>query len=173
MLFRSHFQVVEKSEPKKTEITGPRHLVAKRKASIVKIFVEKGEPVVKVHDYVLPGQLLVSGLYGKEDDLKSVSARGEILGETWYSTIVELPLKSTFQVFNGNEKRKYSLKIGGRGIPFWGFGNPKFTDFETEVNEQPVKFFKWELPLYIEKKTLREREQVTRVYTKEIGRAHV
>lgn len=164
-----HFQVVEKSEPKKTEITGPRHLVAKRKASIVKIFVEKGEPVVKVHDYVLPGQLLVSGLYGKEDDLKSVSARGEILGETWYSTIVELPLKSTFQVFNGNEKRKYSLKIGGRGIPFWGFGNPKFTDFETEVNEQPVKFFKWELPLYIEKKTLREREQVTRVYTKEEG----
>ncbi|MEH7885456.1 sporulation protein YqfD [Bacillus sp. JJ1609] len=162
-----HFQVVEKSEPKKAEAIGPRHLVAKRKAAIVKIFVEKGEPVVKVNDYVLPGQLLVSGLYGKEDDLKSVAASGEILGETWYSTKVELPLKSTFQVFNGNEKRKYALKIVGKVLPVWGFGKPEFSEYETEVNEQRVKFFKWSLPLTVEKKTLREREQVTRIYTKQ------
>ena len=162
-----HFQVVEKSEPKKAEAIGPRHLIAKRKAAIVKIFVEKGEPVVKVNDYVLPGQLLVSGLYGKEDDLKSVAASGEILGETWYSTKVELPLKSTFQVFNGNEKRKYALKIAGKALTVWGFGKPEFSEYETEVNEQPVKFFKWTLPLTVEKKTLREREQVTRIYTKQ------
>jgi similar to stage IV sporulation protein len=162
-----HFQVVEKSEPKKAEAIGPRHLVAKRKAAIVKIFVEKGEPAVKVNDYVLPGQLLVSGLYGKEDNLKSVAASGEILGETWYSTKVELPLKSTFQVFNGNEKRKYALKIVGKVMPVWGFGKPEFSEYETEVNEQRVKFFKWSLPLTVEKKTLREREQVTRIYTKQ------
>lgn len=164
-----HFQVVEKSEPKKAEAIGPQHLVAKRKAAIVKIFVEKGEPVVKVNDYVLPGQLLVSGLYGKEDDLKSVAASGEILGETWYSTKVEMPLKSTFQVFNGNEKRKYALKIAGKALPVWGFGKPEFSEYETEVNEQPVRFFKWSLPLSVEKKTLREREQVTRIYTKQEG----
>lgn len=162
-----HFQVVEKSEPKKAEAIGPRHLVAKRKAAIVKIFVEKGEPAVKVNDYVLPGQLLVSGLYGKDDNLKSVAASGEILGETWYSTKVELPLKSTFQVFNGNEKRKYALKIVGKVLPVWGFGKPEFSEYETEVNEQRVKFFKWSLPLTVEKKTLREREQVTRIYTKQ------
>ncbi|MGA9227785.1 MAG: sporulation protein YqfD [Mesobacillus sp.] len=162
-----HFQVVEKSEPKKAEAIGPRHLVAKRKAAIVKIFVEKGEPAVKVNDYVLPGQLLVSGLYGKEDNLKSVAASGEILGETWYSTKVELPLKSTFHVFNGNEKRKYALKIVGKVLPVWGFGKPEFSEYETEVNEQRVKFFKWSLPLTVEKKTLREREQVTRIYTKQ------
>ncbi|MEH7443111.1 sporulation protein YqfD [Bacillus sp. JJ1122] len=162
-----HFQVVEKSEPKKAEAIGPRHLVAKRKAAIVKIFVEKGEPVVKVNDYVLPGQLLVSGVYGKEDALKSVAASGEILGETWYSTKVELPLKSTFQVFNGNEKRKYALKIVGKVMPVWGFGKTEFSEYETEVNEKRVKFFKWSLPLTVEKKTLREREQVTRIYTKQ------
>jgi similar to stage IV sporulation protein len=162
-----HFQVVEKSEPKKAEVIGPRHLIAKRKAAIVKIFVEKGEPVVKVHDYVLPGQLLVSGLYGKEDDMKAVAASGEILGETWYSTRVELPLKSTFQVFNGNEKRKYSLKIAGKALPVWGFGEPDFKEYETEVNDHPIKFFKWELPLMVEKKTLREREVVTRIYSRE------
>ncbi|MCM3663960.1 sporulation protein YqfD [Mesobacillus subterraneus] len=162
-----HFQVVEKSEPKKAEVIGPRHLIAKRKAAIVKIFVEKGEPVVKVNDYVLPGQLLVSGLYGNEDDMKTVAASGEILGETWYSTKVELPLKSTFQVFNGSEKRKYSLKIAGRTLPVWGFGDPDFKEYETEVNDHPIKFFKWELPLMVEKKTLREREEVTRIYSRE------
>lgn len=162
-----HFQVVEKSEPKKAEVIGPRHLIAKRKAAIVKIFVEKGEPVVKVNDYVLPGQLLVSGLYGKEDDMKTVAASGEILGETWYSTKVELPLKSTFQVFNGNEKRKYSLKIAGKALPVWGFGEPDFKEYETEVNDHPIKFFKWALPLMVEKKTLREREEVTRIYSRE------
>lgn len=162
-----HFQVVEKSEPKKAEVIGPRHLIAKRKAAIVKIFVEKGEPVVKVNDYVLPGQLLVSGLYGKEDDMKTVAASGEILGETWYSTKVELPLKSTFQVFNGNEKRKYSFKIAGKALPVWGFGEPDFKEYETEVNDHPIKFFKWALPLMVEKKTLREREEVTRIYSRE------
>jgi similar to stage IV sporulation protein len=162
-----HFQVVEKSEPKKAEAVGPRHLVAKRKASIVKIFVEKGEPAVKVHDYVLPGQLLVSGLYGKEDDLKSVAATGEILGETWYSTKVELPLKSTFQVFNGNEKRNYAMKLGNNALPFWGFGNPEFKEYETEENDYPVKFFKWELPVKIGKKTFRERETITRIYSRQ------
>lgn len=162
-----HFQAVEKSEPKKAEVIGPRHLVAKRKAAIVKIFVEKGEPVVEVNDYVQPGQLLVSGVYGKEDNLKAVAATGEILGETWYTTKVELPMKSTFQVFNGNEKRKYSLKIAGKGFPVWGFGKPEFTKYETEMNEQSVKLFKWELPVKVEKKTLREREQVTRIYSRE------
>jgi similar to stage IV sporulation protein len=161
-----HFQAVEKSEPEKAEVIGPRNLVAKRKAAIVKIFVEKGEPVVEVNDYVMPGQLLVSGLYGKEDDLKVVAAEGEILGETWYSTKVELPLKSTFQVYNGNEKKKYSLMVGGKALPVWGFGKPDFSEYEIEVTEQPVRFFRWELPVKVEKKTIREREQVTRIYTR-------
>ncbi|CAM3928605.1 sporulation protein YqfD [Mesobacillus thioparans] len=162
-----HFQAVEKSEPEKAEAIGPRHLVAKKKAAIVKIFVEKGDPVVEVNDFVKPGQLLVSGLYGNENEQKVVAATGEILGETWYSTKVELPLKSTFQVYNGNEKRGYALKIAGKAMPVWGFGKNEFKEFETEVSEQPIKFFKWELPAKIEKKTIREREQVTRVYTRE------
>ncbi len=162
-----HFQAVEKSEPEKAEAIGPRHLVAKKKAAIVKIFVEKGDPVVEVNDFVKPGQLLVSGLYGNENEQKVVAATGEILGETWYSTKVELPLKSTFQVYNGNEKRGYALKIAGKAMPVWGFGKNEFKEYETEVSEQPLKFLKWELPAKIEKKTIREREQVTRIYTRE------
>lgn len=34
------------------------------------------------------------------------------------------------------------------------------------MTEQPVRFFKWELPVKVEKKTIREREQVTRIYSR-------
>jgi similar to stage IV sporulation protein len=162
-----HLQVVEKKEPEKPEEFGPRHLVAKKEAIITKIFVEKGNKLVNIHDHVVPGQLLVSGIIGKEGQTELVSSQGEILGETWYKSYVELPLKSSFQVFNGNEKRKYSFKFGKVNIPIWGFGKPKYTDFETEANEHRLRFLKWELPVAFVKTTVRESEQVTRIYSNE------
>ena len=39
------------------------------------MFVEKGQSIVNVNDYVGKGQLLVSGLIGKEDKQEIVSAR--------------------------------------------------------------------------------------------------
>ncbi|AIE60788.1 sporulation protein YqfD [Bacillus methanolicus] len=162
-----HFQIVEKKEPKKSEYLSPRHLVAKKKAVIVDMFVEKGVPIVKVHEHVLPGQLLVSGTYGKEGKIVNVAAKGEILGETWYKSEVDLPLKSTFQVFNGNEKRKYYLKIGSLRINVWGFKKPEYSEYEKERHEKNIRFLKWNLPLSIETETIREREKVTRIYSNE------
>ncbi|EIJ78919.1 sporulation protein [Bacillus methanolicus PB1] len=162
-----HFQIVEKNEPEKPEYLSPRHLVAKKKAVIVDMFVEKGVPIVKVHDLVLPGQLLVSGTYGKEGQTVNVAAKGEILGETWYKSEVELPLKSTFQVFNGNEYRKYYLKIGSLRLIVWGFKNPEYSVYEKERSEKKIRFLKWTLPLSIETETIRESEKVTRIYSNE------
>lgn len=162
-----HLQVVEKNEPEKPELVGPQHLVAKKEAIITKIFVEDGKPLVNVNDHVIPGQLLVSGLIGKEGQTEQVSAKGEIKGETWYKSYVELPLNSTFQVYNGNEMRKYFIKIGDLSIPIWGFGKPKFTEYETEETIRTIHFLRWELPAAYVNSTFREREQVTRVYSHE------
>lgn len=162
-----HFQVVEKTQPEKPEKLSPRNLVAKKKAIIVKLFVEKGQAKVKLYDHVVPGQLLVSGTIGKEDAPEIVPAKGEILGETWYKTRVALPLKSTFYVFNGKEKQKNSITIGNLKIPVWGFGKNTFKEFEIESNEKKLKFFKWNLPISYVVETYREREKVTREYTKE------
>ena len=41
-----HLQVVEKNEPKQPEYFSPQHLVAKKKAVIVDMFVEEGKAVV-------------------------------------------------------------------------------------------------------------------------------
>lgn len=160
-----HLQVVEKNEPEKPEYLSPRHLVAKKKAVIVEMFVEEGRPVVDIHDHVQPGQLLVSGIIGKEGQTETVPSKGKVFGETWYKSEVILPLKSTFKVFSGNEKVKHSITIGNLEIPIWGFGKPEFEEHELEENEKAVKFLKWELPVSYVNKTFREREQVTRIYS--------
>ncbi|KAA9026351.1 sporulation protein YqfD [Niallia endozanthoxylica] len=162
-----HLQVVEKNEPKQPEYLSPQNLVAKKKAVIVDMFVEDGQAVVNIHDSVEEGQLLVSGLIGKEGQTVQVPAKGEIWGETWYRSDVELPLKTTFQVFNGNEKRKYYLQIANFKIPIWGFGKIEYKEYETEATEKTIQFLKWELPLSYIHETHREKEVETRIYSKE------
>ncbi|MGG5255006.1 sporulation protein YqfD [Neobacillus sp. SM06] len=160
-----HFQVVEKNQPKEPEQLAPRNLIAKKKATIVSRYVEKGQPVVEKNDQVQKGQLLVSGLIGKEGEEKPVAAKGEIWGETWYQTHVELPLTTKFNVFTGKEKRKHSLLLGSLKLPFWGFGKPAFSEYETETNTQKIHFLKWELPISIVNETVRQRQEIVRSYT--------
>jgi len=162
-----HFQVVEKNEPEKPEYLSPQHLVAKKKAVIVDMFVEDGQAVVDIYDRVVEGQLLVSGLIGKEGQNVQIPAKGEIWGETWYKTNVELPIKSTFQVYNGNESRKYFLNLFNLKIPVWGFGKIEYKEYETETNEKKINFLKWTLPVSIVSDTLREKETETRIYSNE------
>ncbi|KAB2338561.1 sporulation protein YqfD [Cytobacillus depressus] len=162
-----HLQVVEKNEPKQPEYLSPRHLIAKKKAIITDMFVEEGQPLVGVNEHVEPGQLLVSGIIGKEGQTETVPAKGEIFGETWYILKTEQQLKNTLQVFNGNEKRKHFLKVGKLEIPIWGFGKVEYNEFETELNETKLRFLKWELPISFIDKTVRESEVVTQIYSNE------
>lgn len=160
-----HLQVVEKKEPKKPEHLPPQNLIAKKKATIVKMDIEIGQKVVDKNDYVVQGQLLVSGVYGKEGQEQIVAAEGEVWGETWYRSHVEQPLVTNFKVFDGREKQKHFLKIGNLEIPIWGFGKPEFTEFETEKNVQKIHFLKWDLPISYGNETLRASESFTRTYT--------
>jgi similar to stage IV sporulation protein len=162
-----HFQVVEKNEPQKIKAAGPQNLVAAKRATIIDMFVEEGQKVVTYNDVVSKGQLLVAGTIGKDKNTKTVSAKGKIWGETWYKSKVEIPLESTFQVFNGKEKQKHYLQITSINIPVWGFGKVEYNNYEKEENTKKVKFFKWELPFKVVNSTYREKEEVTRIYTKE------
>lgn len=160
-----HFQVVEKTEPKKPELLSPRNLVAKKKATIVRMDIDEGQQVVAKNDHVQKGQLLVSGEIGQEGKTELVPAKGEVWGETWYKSHVELPLKTNFKVFNGKEEQKYFIEIANIDLPIWGFGKSKFKESETEKNIHKIHFLKWELPISYVNKTIREREEITRTYT--------
>lgn len=161
------FQVVEKKQPKEPKRLSPRNLVATKKATIVKMEVDKGQMVVDKNEQVVPGQLLVSGLIGKEGEEVPVAAKGKVWGETWYTSHVELPLKTNFNVFSGKEERKYTLIIGNVNIPLWGFGKSKFKESETGIQTKNIYFLKWKLPISLADITVREREKVTREYKKD------
>ncbi|MDQ0218262.1 sporulation protein YqfD [Peribacillus cavernae] len=160
-----HFQVVDKKQPKAEKKTSPRNLVAKKKAIITDMFVEKGQPKIKVNDYVNKGQLLVSGMIGKEDSPKVISAKGVIKGETWYKSTVEVPLDSTFSVFNGEEKTKHYLAFGNVSIPVWGFQDPGYKRYEKDITVRTFHFLKWELPIAYKTATKRSKEEIVRKYT--------
>lgn len=161
------FKVVEKEEPEQPKTVGPQNLIAKKKAMIVDMFVEEGKSEVKVNEYVQRGQLLVSGTIGKEGAEKHVSAKGKILGETWYKSEVKLPLEMVTLGLNGNEKRSHFLKVAKLDIPIWGIGKTTFSNYKLEEHEQHVYLLQWKLPISYLKKTYREQEKVTRIYSNE------
>lgn len=160
-------EVVEKKEPPKKEYVSPRHIVAKKEAVISKMFVEKGQPMVSIHEHVNKGQILVSGFIGNEDKQKAVAAKGEIFGETWYQTIVEVPLKSTFNVLSGNSITKHKVSLGTFSFPIWGFNEVEYKQYEINQHEYSLRFLKWTLPIIYQKEIYRESETITRVYNKE------
>ncbi|TLS39361.1 sporulation protein YqfD [Pseudalkalibacillus caeni] len=162
-----HFEVVQKQLPEKTPPLSPRHLVAKKKAMITRVFVEQGQPVVKENQFVQKGDLLVSGFIGKEENSKLVAAKGEILGETWHVTEVEIPLKTKFVTNTGDRMDKLSLSLFKLDIPIWGFGKIKYKDYEILLNKNKLHFLKWELPISIERAHYLETEEISRELTTE------
>lgn len=161
-----HFQVVEKQQPKKVEDTSPQHLIATKKAIITQMYVEKGKSIVNVHDYVGKGQLLVSGIIGSEDKPEIIAAKGVIKGQTWYKVTVEVPLKTTFSVYDGKETTRYYLHVKGISLPVWGFSKMDFQEYEEDITVRPFYFLKWQLPVFYKERTWRSKQDITRVYTK-------
>ena len=162
-----HFQVVEKNQPKPPEYLSPQNIVAKKNAVITDLFVEEGQTLIKVNDYVKKGQILVSGEIGKEDEKQLVPARGKIFGETWYKSTVVVELSTKFNVFTGQNNTKHYLQLGSLSIPIWGFSKNNYKNFETEEYQKQVKFIKWNLPIFYQKVIEREMEETERKYTVE------
>lgn len=161
-----HLQVVEKKEPEKQKQMTPRNLVAKKKATIITYYVENGQRVIDKNEQVKPGQLLVSGIIGSGENQKLVPAEGEVWGETWYESVTKLRLETDLKVLTGKEKQKYSILFGKLNIPIWGLGTPNFNSYETEVDIHKIHFLKWELPISYVNRTIRESEEVTKIYSK-------
>ncbi|MCT2537600.1 sporulation protein YqfD [Aquibacillus koreensis] len=166
-----HLEGVEKTTVEEKEKKGPRNLVATKEGEIVKMFVSKGQPIVKVHDVVHKGDLLVSGELGKskeeeEDESKEqtakelVAAEGEIIAKTWYETEVIIPLEANYEVLTGENKKKYYLGFGDFLLPVWGFFDHEFDQVYKESSQKNFHFLKWELPISFVKHNIQEKEFV-------------
>ncbi|MDX8359546.1 sporulation protein YqfD [Cytobacillus sp. IB215316] len=160
-----HFQVVEKEEPEEPEQIGPQHLVAKKESVITEMFVEEGQAIVEINQHVNKGELLVSGMIGKEDNTQIVAARGKVYGETWYRATVKTPLSQTIHVLTGNSKSKHLLSFGGVTLPFWGFAKNDYRNYEAYETTKDLHLLNWKLPVSYMKNVIRETETVERVYS--------
>ncbi|WP_373892847.1 sporulation protein YqfD [Virgibacillus natechei] len=165
-----YLEGVEKSIVEEEETTGPQHLVATKKGVIKNMYVSEGLPQVAVNDYVEPGDVLVSGIINEEENgdneedeedserqLDLVAADGDITATTWYEVSVNVPLEGNYEMLSGNKEKKYYLSLGNLQLPIWGFGNPDYEDIHREINETPIRFFKWELPVKFIDTTLSEK----------------
>ncbi|ARW07554.1 sporulation protein YqfD [Bacillus atrophaeus] len=163
-----HMKVVEKNEPNKDKYVSPQHIVAKKKAIITRMFVQKGQPLVMIHDHVEKGQMLVSGLIGNEDNEQKVASKAEIYGETWYKSKVTVPLETSFTVYTGKVRTKHKLSFGSWAVPFWGFSFQK-EEIKHPITEQEthsLQFLGFKLPVSYVKEQTRESEEALRKYTR-------
>ena len=133
---KAQIRIVEKVIPEKPEVAAPRNIVAKKSAVVQRIFAAKGRVMVKPNDFVRKGDVLVSGLIGKEDQPLQVAADGKVEGEVWYETEVTIPLKHDQAVFTGAVQRNYYLVVGSRQIKLWGFGNEPYKHFVKNDEKQ-------------------------------------
>lgn len=161
-----HFEVVEKKVAEEPEFLSPRHLVAKKKAVIYDYFVEQGQPIIKVNDFVKPGQVLVRGIIGKEGNTEIIAAKGKIFGEIWYKSHIVIPLETVFHVYTGNSFTKYYLEIFKLKIPIWGFEKNVYATYKVDEIDKQIKFLKWNLPIVYKKQVIREAEEHIRKYDK-------
>lgn len=163
------FQVVEKEEPVKEKVAPPQHIIASKEAMITKIYSENGRAVVKVNQFVKKGQLLISGFIGKEGEKKQISvpANGVVLGETWYHSHIEVPIKSTFTTLTGNVQKKYYIELGNFQLKIWGFEKKKYKLVEVQEEKKNFYLFKWKIPITFNVKKIYEKNELERQYTLE------
>lgn len=154
-----HFQVVEKEIAEKEPAEAPGHLVANRKAVIKDIFIEDGRPVIEPNQVVEKGDLLVSGLIGKEGAEQRVSAKGEVFGEFWYKTTVELPVEKELDVATGERHKTHELHLGSFSFPFWGWTPPEYEQTKIEEHKTNWSIFGYTIPIHYGSKEYFETER--------------
>lgn len=124
--------IVEKDDPVKPIVLGPRHLVAKKRAVIHTILPEAGRSQVKVNQFVEKGQVLVSGIIGSEERQQAVAARGTVMGEVWYTSDASVPLKQTHYRLTGERQEQQYLIVGPYAVQVWPWNKQGFARYESE-----------------------------------------
>ena len=89
-----------------------RNIVASKNAMILEIVAEEGEVVKKKLDYVVQGDVIISGvIHNKEKVVAQKCAVGKVYGEVWYKVLVELPTHYHEENITGNSKVRLEFKF--------------------------------------------------------------
>lgn len=129
-------KVEQRKKNKESVDCSNRNIVAKKNATILEISADQGEIVKKKLDYVLKGEVVISGaIHNKDDVVSNKCAIGKVFGEVWYKVNVELPME--YHEINLTGKSRYQLEanfLDKKLILFNGFNTYKKNNIFTFRN---------------------------------------
>ncbi|QQK79686.1 sporulation protein YqfD [Salicibibacter cibi] len=166
------FHVVEQHLAEEEDEVAPRNLVATKNGVIRDIYVEHGRAEVAPNAYVEEGDVLISGLIGREEsdeeDMEEIAAIGDVHAETWYRGTIELPLEISGEVFTGERTRSLDLQLFGNEWTFWGQdAESLFERHHVTTDQLRIPLYFTDIPLPIERTSYEEKAIVTRTYEEE------
>ncbi len=117
------------NSPKDEEL--PHNVVAKKDGIILKIQASKGEVRKKVNDYVKKGDIIISGLITKGEEIKNqVPAEGVVYAEVWYKTKVNMPYYYREERKTGKSKK--TIKFSFLNKDFYIFNFDKYKSYKQQ-----------------------------------------
>ncbi len=158
-------EIVEK--PEMTIERVPCNVVSKHKAQIISTSVYDGQLMRIVGDYVMPGDLLISGVI--EDSKGHVTkhhAMGRITGIYEETISFTEEFISAVKKPTGNTRSERHLRIFNAELPLF-FGSNGYESFLSEEREHTFSIGKKELPLGIVTKNITETEYTESIFSKE------
>lgn len=158
-------EIVEK--PEMTIERVPCNVVSQRQAQIISTSVYDGQLMRIVGDYVMPGDLLISGVI--EDSKGHVTkhhAMGRITGIYEETISFTEEFRSSVKKPTGNTRSERYLRLFNAEIPLF-FGSNEYESYLTEEREKKILLGEKELPLGIVAKNITETEYTESVFSKE------
>lgn len=140
------------------DIKAPCRIIAKRSGRINSITVKRGWKSVEEGEFVVEGQVLISD---SKEGYRSLRAEGVALASWWEEKKRHVKTEFEDTRYTGEEKNRYSIKIGSFGMSFCLRSKPPFDEYEKEESEKKLKIFKdIELPFTIKKTKYKETYKV-------------
>lgn len=162
--------VVEKTKTEIKEEYSNCNIIAKTDAKITSLNIYRGVPLKEINDYVIKGDVILSGSIIHNEKLKNaVCASGEIYGEVWYKVKVEIPFQENFIKYTGKSRFNMNVKINDNRYQI--FKNRIENKKEEIINLYKLNDF--EINLIKEKEFVYKKKLLTeeQAYNKGINKA--
>ncbi len=103
-------RIEERKLESEKETKSSCHIVATKDALVKEMVFSKGMANVKTNDSVKKGDILISGLIKKDEEVKDiVCAEGSVYGEVWYTITASVPME--YKVSTRTNKRRWNFRF--------------------------------------------------------------
>ena len=153
--------------PKMVEKDIPCHITARKDGVIKSMNITNGEPLVKLNDVVVKGQILVSGVLNtKYDGLRFVHSMADIIANTWWEDSLNVKLYEYNKNYTGKRTKTHSVRLFSKEIDL-SFGRIiPYYNYEEDVKRRVFGFSEFNTRIFSEytlsKKPIKEEEAVKR-----------